>query len=133
MEWAARAIGIFYLIGGLVVIHRARVNWLLDDAVARISLSKTPVVERTVGVAMFVIAGLTAISGLMLALWHSWCWLPFIVCWFAQSLYLLWAQRWYAPDDEIDLAGRRRSINALAVFSVATAGVLWLALEGRLG
>jgi hypothetical protein len=71
-------------------------------------------------------------SGLALMLLQPWAILAFVVCWGAQASYLLWAQRWHRPRDPIRAHGRRQTLNAFAVYSLATLLVLSMPLAGLL-
>lgn len=124
--------GLVYLLGGLFALRQAGMNWALDASVARITLEPTPARERIAATAMVAAAGLTLASGAALALLSGAAIWLFGACWATQAAYLLWAQRGYAPEDESDRRGRRRTINAFALYSLATAWVLWLGGSGRL-
>ncbi len=132
MEWVARALGAFYLFAAFVVLRQVRMNAFLDKALAAIEMKPTPVVERVANASGWVIGGLTGLSGLGLVLLHPWTVWAFLACWTVQAVYLLWAQRWYAPEDETDARGRRKTINAFAVWSVATLAVIWWTHSGLL-
>jgi hypothetical protein len=130
MEWIARALGVFYVYAAVVVLRQVRMNSFLDRAMAAIEMKPTPTVERAVSASGFAIGGLTGLSGVALALLHPWAVWAFLACWLAQAVYLLWAQRWYAPEDAADVRGRRKTINAFAVYTAATLFVLWQAQQG---
>ena len=36
MEWAARAIGVFYVLGGLMLLYQAWLNWRLQQALSHL-------------------------------------------------------------------------------------------------
>ena len=70
MEWAARAIGVFYVLGGLMLLYQAWLNWRLQRALA--GLVAIPVAEH-VGDGVIVLAGvLVMLSGATLAALSGW-------------------------------------------------------------
>lgn len=90
MDWIARFVGLFYLLGAVAVMHRARMNAILDRGLAGVTLKPTPRHERIIGVWMFVQAGLLALSGGLLLFLSRWAVIAFVVCWVAQAIYLVW-------------------------------------------
>ncbi len=125
MHWMALTLGGFYLYGGLVALRQARMNLVLDEALARISLEATPRDDRIAGVAMLTGAGLTVLSGAVLLLHSRWAVAAFGLCWLTQAVYLLWAVR---TEDY----GRPATIKAFGLYTLATLAVLWLAMDGAL-
>ena len=79
-----------------------------------------------------VAIALVVASGVALMLLHRWTVVAVLACWGAQAVYLLWAQRWHAPDGPIAFQGRRQSINAFALYSAVAALVLWMNTAGVL-
>jgi hypothetical protein len=132
MEWVARGIGVFYLLGGLVALRQVRMNAYLDRALAQITLKRTPVVEHIFNGSGAAIGVLTAVSGVGLILLHRWTVWAFIACWAAQALYLLWATRWYPPEEPAGELGRRRTTNAFVGWTVMTGAVTWWTASGLL-
>ncbi len=68
LGWIARAVGLFYLLGGLLTVRAGRTETFLDDAIARIGGEPTDPAERLRGWSMLAIGLLTAASGLLLVL-----------------------------------------------------------------
>jgi len=133
MDWIIRGLGVFYLLGGVVALRQVWINRYLDRALAQITLQPTPTVEHVFNGSGATIGLLTALSGLALILLHPWAVWAFGACWVAQALYLLWASRWYPPEDAIAATGRRQTINAFGLYSLATGWVIWLADAAVLG
>lgn len=125
MHWMALTLGGFYLLGGLVALRQARMNLVLDRALARISLEATPRDDRIAGAAMLTGAVLTILSGGVLLLHSRWAVVAFGLCWSAQAVYLLWAVR---TEDY----GRPATIKAFGLYTLATLAVVWLAMDGAL-
>lgn len=126
MEWAARAVGVFYMAAGLITLHQAVINWRLERICA--ALFPTSLNERAADIILTVGAVLVLISGISLVLLQDWAVEAFLAAWTLQAGYLLWAQRWYRPEDEELAKGRRQTLNAFALYTVVTGGVQWLDL-----
>ena len=130
MEWAARAIGVFYLVGGLMLLYQASANWRLQQALPRF-LSPSPTEQTADGI--IAVGGLMVlVSGLALALLSSWAVLAFLAGWVIQAGYLIWAARCHRPREAVADHGRRRSVDAFAAYTMATAAVLCLPMLGIL-
>ncbi len=132
MEWFARFVGAFYLLGGLFALRAARMNHLLDKALSAIDLKPTPAVEQVRGITLTIGAVLTALSGLALLLLFRWSAWIFLANLLLQLAYLLWASRWLKPEDEADRKGRERTRNAAILWGLATLAVIWWTREGLL-
>ena len=133
MEWAGRIIGAFYLVGGLVVLRQAWLNWRLEQMIVAIAPdARARLGERVADAFMLGGGFLVVASGVALMLLHRWTVVAVLACWGAQAVYLLWAQRWHAPDGPIAFQGRRQSINAFALYSAVAALVLWMNATGAL-
>lgn len=130
MEWIARLIGAFYIFAGAVMVRQAIMNWRLERVFG--AFMGTSPSEKAADVMLAVIAGLTLLSGLTLALLSRWAAPAFLACWLAQAAYLLWAQRWRVPEEPELIALRRATINAFAVYTGPTAAVLWWSQSGVL-
>lgn len=119
MIWFAYMIGAFYLLGGLVALRQARLNLILDRALAAVSLVSITREDRIVGAWMFTAAVLTVASGAALLMLSRWAAPVFALCWLSQAIYLLWAMR--SKD-----YGQMATIQAFALYTVATLMVFWL-------
>ena len=132
MEWVARALGAFYLLGGLFGIRTARMNNLLDKVLAGIELKPTPWTERVRGWMLWTGVLLTAAGGLSLLLLAKWTVWVFVVNLVSQVAYLIFAARWLKPEDADEQLGRDRTRNAAILWGVATLAVIWWTREGVL-
>ena len=132
MEWVARFVGAFYLVGGLFALRAARMNHLIDKALSAIDLKPTPPEERVRGIALTLGAVLTALSGLALLLLFRWSAWIFLANLLLQLGYLLWASRWLKPEDDEDRKGRDRTRNAAILWGLATLAVIWWTQQGLL-
>ena len=132
MEWVARALGAFYVLGGLYALKAARENNFYDKILAAIDLTPTPVREKVRAAALWGGALLTAAGGLALLLLSRWAVWIFVLNLVLQLAYLLWAARWLKPEDEADAIGRKRTQNAAIIWGAATLAVIWWTREGVL-
>jgi hypothetical protein len=131
MEWAARAIGVFYVLGGLMLLYQAWLNWRLQRALA--GLVAIPVAEH-VGDGVIVLAGvLIMLSGATLAALSGWAVIAFMAGWTVQALYLLWTDQAPRIGQPEAVSCRRRSVHAFTGYTAATGIVLWLPTVGVLG
>jgi len=121
LGWFARAMGLFYLAGGLFAIRAGRMDAFLDSAISQISLKKTDPVERLRSWSIIIIGGLTAASGMLLMLLLKAAVLAFLANAAWQGAYLAWARRALPPTAPSEALGRRRTTNAF---------ILWLAMTG---
>jgi hypothetical protein len=132
MEWIARGLGLFYLVGGVLTIRAARMNSILDKALAAIDLTPTPWTERVRAFALWSAVLLTSTGGLsllLLARWTVWIFVLNLVC---QIAYLAFAARWLKPEDALERQGRDQTRNAALIWGVATLAVIWWTGEGVL-
>lgn len=132
LGWLARAMGLFYLVGGLLTLRAGRMETFLDTAIARIEGQSADPAERLRGLSMMVIGALTALSGLLLLLLLKWALHAFLANAAWQAAYLAWAARALPPDTPLAAEGRRRTLNAFLVWLVMTALVLLLFERGVL-
>ncbi|NBB65744.1 hypothetical protein GVN18_41505 [Pseudomonas sp. ODNR1LW] len=134
MEWAARAIGVFYVLGGLMLLYQAWLNWRLQRALA--GLVAIPIMDH-VGDGVVALAGaLILASGAALAALSGWAVVAFLAGWTVQALYLLLtdpASRAAAPAAPAAARCRRRSVHAFTGYTAATGLVLCLPMVGVLG
>ncbi|QYC10195.1 hypothetical protein [Brevundimonas nasdae] len=130
MEWAARAIGVFYVVGGLLLLSQSWLNWRLQwklSRVVRIRLADH-VEELTTALG----GAMVLLSGLALALLSTWAVAAFVAGWVIQAIYLLWASRGAWSRSAFVVRCRRQSVHAFAGFTAVTALVLCLPLLGLL-
>ena len=130
MDWTARGIGGCYAVAGLIALRYVLINWWLDREFA--TVVRTSPTELAADVMLATGAVLLILSGLALSMLHPWAMPAFVACWATQAIYLLWAQRWLRPQCAISARGRRDTLNAFAVHSVATLAVIALPLAGVL-
>lgn len=132
LGWAARAVGLFYLAGGLFTVRAGRMEAFLDTAIASIEGRPAEPSERLRGWSMMITGALTALSGLLLLLLLKWALHAFLANAAWQAAYLAWAARALPPDSPLAAEGRRRTINAFVVWLVMTGLVLLLFERGVL-
>lgn len=120
LGWIARAVGLFYLAGGLLTLRAGRMEAFLDTAISRISGEPADPAERLRGWSMIIIGGLTTISGLLLLLLLKAALYAFLANGAWQGAYLLWARGALPPGDTLAALGRRRSVNAFLVWLAMT-------------
>lgn len=132
LGWAARAVGLFYLAGGLFTVRAGRMEAFLDTAIASIEGRPADTSERLRGWSMMITGALTALSGLLLLLLLKWALHAFLANAAWQAAYLAWAARALPPDSPLAAEGRRRTINAFVVWLVMTGLVLLLFERGVL-
>ncbi len=131
MEWAARAIGVFYVLGGLMLLYQAWLNWRLQRALS--GLVAIPIAEH-VGDGVIVLAGvLVMLSGAALAALSGWAVVAFMAGWTVQALYLLWTDHVSRIGEPEAVSGRRQSVHAFTGYTAATGIGLWLPTVGVLG
>jgi hypothetical protein len=133
IDIAARLVGAFYAFGGVMALRAVAMDALLDRALSALSASSP---RRKDAVRRRVLASgavLTALSGLGLAMMSGWAPRLFLANLTVQAGWLLWARTAFPPTDEAEARGRRSVINAAVGWIVATALVLWLEWNGRLG
>lgn len=130
---ALRAVGAFYAFAGVVATRASIMAAMIDRAIAKISLEKISVREAARTLWLFAGAVLTFAGGLALAVQlHIAVWL-FVASAVGQALYLaILAPLYFDAEEPPDANGRRGTINAFAIYLVATAFVLWAGQQGRL-
>ena len=131
MEWAARAIGVFYVLGGLMLLRQAWLNWRLHRAVS--GLLPATAADHAAEAVIAVSGMLVLLAGVALTLLSAWAVVAFMLGWTIQAGYLLWASRWTWTREPIAPGSRRRSVHAFAGFTAVTALVLCLPMAGVLG
>ena len=131
MEWAARAIGVFYVLGGLMLLYQAWLNWRLQRALS--GLIPVSVTDQVGDGVIALGAMLVLASGAARAALSGWAVAAFLAGWTIQALYLLWNDRAVRIAEPTALSGRRRSVHAFAGYTAVTALVLCLPMLGVLG
>lgn len=133
VQIALAAIGAFYAFAGYVATRAALMSRLLDQAIAAIAAKKPSRTETAQSHWLLSAAALVLAGGVFLlflvdiAAWF------FLASAFGQALYLFYlAPRIFDVEDAPDPVGRRRTVNAFAIYLVATAFVLWSLSAGKL-
>lgn len=132
VEYAIRAIGLFYAFGAVFLIRQMAMAEVLDRALAAIELKgeqKKQVVRRWL---LGAGAALTGASGVAALLMSSWALPLFAVNMVLQAGWLVWAATAFPPEDEEDALGRRRTMNAAFFYATVTVTVFALGFEGCL-
>jgi hypothetical protein len=130
-QYAAVAIGAFYVFAGVVVLRATATDRVIDQVLAALSDPSAPseqIRSRVLGIGAF----LTLASGASLMLLSPLAVVVFVANVLWQGGYLLWAERALPPEDESEARGRRQTQNAFVIYAAATAFVLWLATQGLL-
>lgn len=133
IDITARLIGAFYIFGGVMGLHAAARDGILDKALAALTMTPPHPDEALRRRILTTGAVLTGVSGgalLLLAGVASWLFLLNLAF---QAGWLVFAARRFPPMDQDEAIGRRRVANAAVVWAVATALVLWLDYANRLG
>ncbi len=133
IDITARLIGVFYTFGAVVTLRALAMDSVLDQALASISLSRPDpddVLRRWILAATSVVTGVSGLSLVLLSGWAPWL---FLLNLGLQAGWLVFAARRFPPTDESEALGRRRVANAAVIWAVATAMVLWLGSDDRLG
>jgi hypothetical protein len=129
MEWAARAIGMFYVLGGLMLLYQAWLNWRLQRALSGVIAVPA---DDQIADGVIALGGVVVLmSGVALAALSAWAVVAFLAGWAIQAAYLLWVNR--ADLDSPLASGRLKSVHAFAAYTAVTGVVLWLPLTGILG
>lgn len=115
LPWILFVIGLFYTLGGVVLIRRMAMGRLLDQAIAAITL-KHDRVEETATRLLTIGGWLTFASGLSLMAQSRAALVIFILNILAQGGYLVWAARYRPVTDELERRGRAATRNALLIY-----------------
>ena len=123
---AAILVGGFYALVGVVGLHQARMNALLDRALRQISLKPTPWPDRVES--FYLYAGSLAVffSGAALLFLRDWAGWLFLGTALLQAAYLLWAR----TEPEIGVS--RQAVFTYGLFLTATGLALFLRHAGAL-
>lgn len=121
-DWVFRALGVFWLVGGMATLWALRQARGLDAMLAALSGG---VRQRDVVRAELLTLGavLTVLAGLFLALLDRFAPAAFFANALVQAGWLLYAAREFPPEDDEDRIGRARSTNAFGVWLVGTGAV----------
>jgi hypothetical protein len=122
MDWAARLIGVFYVVAGAVALRQMAVSWRLEVVCGQYFPSSAR--DRTADVVLTIGSVLVFVSGVALICLHSLAVVAFLSCWSVQAGYLLWSQRWRPPETPVTATLRRQAVHGLAAYTVSTALVL---------
>jgi hypothetical protein len=127
------AIGAFYAFAGHIATRAALTSLFVDRAIAALETKPVSRAEFLRSCWLLTAATLVLAGGLaLLFLLEVSRWL-FLASALGQAVYLFWlAPRYLDIEDPPDPLGRRRSINAFAIYLVATAIVIWADASGRL-
>ena len=130
---ALRLVGAFYAFAGVVATRAAIMSALLDSAIAKISMEKTPTAEMARSAWLFASAALVFVGGLALAAQIDAAQPLFVVSAIGQAAYLAaLAPYYFDRADPPDASGRKGTINAFVLYLAATAFVLWAGSRGKL-
>ena len=129
-DWVARGLGLFYLAGGLMVVRALAANRLADAVLEALSGGTQPK-DRARFFLLALGAALTTLSGLALLSLSRWAVALMLANVAAQAVWLIYAGRYFPPEDEDDAIGRRRTTHAAIGFLAATVLVVWLERSGR--
>lgn len=128
MEWALRALGFFYALSGLLYARSFTKDGVLDKSLHTLKDKRQSEAERLRSYMLKAMAALTVASGVALLMLSSWIAPLMIINAAAQGFWILYSRRAFPPQDAEELLGRRRTINALIIWLLATAfalSVVW--------
>lgn len=129
MQWAAWIIGAVYILAGLACWRRARMNALMDRALAGLTLKPVPAIERAVGAWLYMDALLLAGAGVGLVLSSRWGALIAVLVVIEQGAFVLWSERFYPADHPEDARNREGAIVVVgfyAALAVLAVGLHWM-------
>lgn len=129
MQWGAWIIGTVYLLAGLAGWRRARMNALMDRALAGITLKPVPAIERAVAAWLYLDALMLAMAGLGLVLSSRWGAMIAVLVVIEQGVFVLWSERFYPADHPEDARNREGAIVVVGFYSalaVLAAGLWWM-------
>lgn len=123
----------FYVIAGIVASRATLTGMLIDRAIAAINAKPPPKAETLRGFAMLIMTALVLLSGAALVIKLKLALALFLACLLFQAAYLfVIAPRYLDPFDAPDATGRRQSINAFIIYTLATGFVAWAHGRDRL-
>lgn len=131
MSLIAIAIGIFYVVAGIIVLRVMTFERMLDKALTSISgKASTDIADQ---VRVRVLTGgalLTLASGAATILLSPIALLIYIANVIVQGGYIAWADRAIPPESPDDATGRQTTKNAFVVYMAATAFIAWMQYQG---
>lgn len=131
MSWISSAIGLFYVLAGVVVLKQMALDKLMD--VVLDALGQKPDSKEKIRTRLLILGGcLTFASGLALMTLSRWATVIFAANVLVQGGYLIWANRALPPETDEDRLGRRRTTNALILYLAAFAFVAHAHAQGVL-
>ena len=122
-EWGFRALGVFWFVGGMMTLRALRMDRALDGMFAAIKggvAGKDLVRAALLGFG----AVLTGLTGVALVALDRFAPALLVVNAVAQAAWLLYAARYFTPEDDDDRIGRARVRNAFVFWSIATVAVI---------
>ncbi len=125
----AMAIGLFYAIGGLLLLRRLPGEAVMDQMIAALGDATAPAERQRTRVWMLG-GAMTFASGVSLVALSRWAPALFVATSLFQLGYLVWVRSALPAENEEERAGRRAVIQALVIYLVATGFVLWLDRQG---
>lgn len=129
LPWTLFLIGVFYALGGVVLVRQMAMDTLLDKAIAAITLKRDRVEEAATHV-LTAGAWLTLASGLVLMAQSRAALVIFGLNIAVQAGYLIWAARARPPESEPERKGRRATVNALFIYVGVFGLVLLMEQQG---
>lgn len=130
LPWILFVIGVFYTLGGVVLIRQMAMDTLLDNALAAIAL-KHDRKEETATRILSAGAALTLASGLTLMAQSRAAVIVFALNMIVQTGYLAWSAKARPPEDEPERRGRQATRNALLIYTGVFGLVILMELNGQ--
>lgn len=124
VSWIAFGIGLFYTLGGIVVMRKLTLDSLLDRALEALG-SDVSAREKFATRLMTIGAMLTFASGLALMGLSRWAPWLFGLNLAVQAGYLIWASIHVPPEDDLSRKGRRATIRACILYAAVFVFVLY--------
>lgn len=133
IDIVARLVGAFYAFGGVMTLRAIAMDAVLDTALASITLSRPDRDDELRRRVLTALSLVTAASGGALVLLSGLSPWLFLLNLGLQAGWLVWARTRFPPQDDEEAQGRRRVARAAVAWAGATAIVLWLDFDDRLG
>lgn len=132
-EIILRAIGAFYVFAGYAGARAGLMSYLLDVALAAITLKKPPRAEILRAGWLLIASTLVLAGGIALMLLVDWAAWLFVISAAGQFAYLTVAAPYYIDlEDPPDAKGRQQTFNAFILYAAATGFVAWAYAHGEL-